>query len=181
MNAVLQCLIHLPDSLNTRFITKSYEQELKVKSGSMTKQYSRLLRHVIQNDQRHKSDMQTSNEQVEIRFSEGQATMQKNQKQNFVSTSELRKTLVRRVPQFNNFDQQDAHEFLSLMFEHVSTEMNRTGGRVPQSNVIKEKLSFREQADLHWKDSLAREDSIVQDFFQGQTMTLLTCEHCKGQ
>lgn len=107
--------------------------------------------------------------------------MQKNQKQNFVSTSEVRKTLVRRVPQFNNFDQHDAHEFLSLWFEHVTTEMNRARGRTINQKVIKEKLSFSEQADLHWQESLEKENSIVQDFFQGQVMTILTCEHCKGQ
>ena len=49
MNAVLQCLFHLPDAFNMPFYTKGYEAELLVKSKSIVKEYSRLLRHVIQN------------------------------------------------------------------------------------------------------------------------------------
>ncbi len=52
MNAVLQCLFHLPETFNAPFFTKGYEDELLVKSKSITKEYSRLLRHVIQNQEK---------------------------------------------------------------------------------------------------------------------------------
>ena len=97
MNAVLQCLFHLPLTFNLPFMTKAYEKDLNVEKSSIAKQYSRLLRHVVQNDERaFKLNMQGSTE-FDSRFSEAVGTMQTNKKNNFVSTSEFRRILTKHV------------------------------------------------------------------------------------
>jgi hypothetical protein len=90
MNAVLQCMFHLPDSFNMPFVSKAYETQLNVKSQSLCKQYSRLMRHVIQNDEKLKSD-NAINSSIEhnVQYSDAPATMQKNKKSAFVITTEF--------------------------------------------------------------------------------------------
>lgn len=55
MNAVLQCLFHLPEAFNIPFYTKGYEADLLVKSKSIAKEYSWLIRHIIQNQEKLRS------------------------------------------------------------------------------------------------------------------------------
>ena len=60
-----------------------------------------------------------------VEFSDAPATMQKNKKSNFVSTVDFRKVMIKHLGQFNNFDQQDAHELFSTLLDKMSLEMKR--------------------------------------------------------
>jgi len=70
------------------FITKHYENDLQETSGSLAKAYSRLMRTILQNEEKVKSE-NAINATLErnVQFSDAPATMQANKKSQFVSTS----------------------------------------------------------------------------------------------
>ena len=88
------------------FRNKEYELELKRGTGCtfLAKAYSRLLRTVIINEAKVRSESQINTSiEFDARFSEAAVTNQPNTSK-IVPTTDFRRYLVRRIEQFNNFE-----------------------------------------------------------------------------
>ncbi|XP_071710361.1 ubiquitin carboxyl-terminal hydrolase 8-like [Rutidosis leptorrhynchoides] len=83
------------------------------------------------------------------------------------------------APQFSGFNQHDSQEFLAFLLDGLHEDLNRV--KTKPYNEIKyvDGVSDKEVADEHWRNHLARNDSIIVDMCQGQYRSTLICPVCK--
>ncbi|KAI3823380.1 hypothetical protein L1987_04815 [Smallanthus sonchifolius] len=83
------------------------------------------------------------------------------------------------APQFDGYNQHDSQEFLAFLLDGLHEDLNRV--KVKPYNEIKDVdgISDKEVADEHWRNHLARNDSIIVDMCQGQYRSTLICPLCK--
>lgn len=101
-------------------------------------------------------------------------------KRNCISKSDLSKfrELVSLInPQFDNCNQQDAHEFLSAVIEGFSNELNKAAGNnLIESSKRLLKADVREQSEYWWRHSKEKENSPITDLLQGQAVNVISCD-----
>lgn len=97
--------------------------------------------------------------------------------QDYISTKDFKRELVRNFPNFRGYEQHDAQEFLTSLLDIMSKELNRVKIKPKYKELkISSKESIQKQAEK-WADYYKeREDSYITDFFQGQTMNELKCQ-----
>ncbi|KAL7596268.1 hypothetical protein Lser_V15G28628 [Lactuca serriola] len=83
------------------------------------------------------------------------------------------------APQFSGYNQHDSQEFLAFLLDGLHEDLNRV--KIKPYNEIKDVdgISDKEVADEHWRNHLARNDSIIVDMCQGQYRSTLICPLCK--
>lgn len=83
------------------------------------------------------------------------------------------------APQFSGYSQHDAQEFLAFLLDGLHEDLNRVKHK-PYLEVkdVDGRLD-EEVADEHWRDHLARNDSVIVDLCQGQYRSTLVCPVCK--
>lgn len=91
------------------------------------------------------------------------------------------KTLISQVfPSYSGYEQQDAGEFLRAVLETLHEDLNRITEKPIYKDLSRETAQDIEKlANLWWSYSLSRDDSLITDLFQGQTITIMTCTFCK--
>ncbi|XP_076952933.1 ubiquitin carboxyl-terminal hydrolase 8-like [Bidens hawaiensis] len=97
---------------------------------------------------------------------------------NSVSPTAFKSRLACYAPQFGGYNQHDSQEFLAFLLDGLHEDLNRV--KLKPYNEIKDidGISDQEVADEHWRNHLARNDSIVVDLCQGQYRSTLTCPVC---
>nr|XP_043625823.1 ubiquitin carboxyl-terminal hydrolase 8-like [Erigeron canadensis] len=82
------------------------------------------------------------------------------------------------APQFSGYNQHDSQEFLAFLLDGLHEDLNRV--KIKPYNEIKDVdgTSDKEVADEHWRNHLARNDSIIVGTCQGQYRSTLICPLC---
>ncbi|KDO29822.1 hypothetical protein SPRG_19708 [Saprolegnia parasitica CBS 223.65] len=85
-----------------------------------------------------------------------------------VSPSALRKLVAKARPQFDGYDQQDAHEYMAALLDAIHEDVKRSTG-------------FHEPTaadDAAWRAHVAGNHSIVTDVFHGLLQSQTVCDAC---
>ncbi|KAF5819518.1 putative ubiquitinyl hydrolase 1 [Helianthus annuus] len=96
-----------------------------------------------------------------------------------VGPRDFRSRLVDFAPQFDGYNQHDSQEFLAFLLDGLHEDLNRV--KIKPYNEIKDVdgIPDKEVANEHWRNHLARNDSIIVDMCQGQYRSTLICPLCK--
>ena len=156
MNSVLQCLSKTQD-LTKYFLLEKYIMEINSDNysgykGQISKQYYKLLYHMF------------------------------NGQDNYINPENLRKIFIIKAPEFNNYSQQDAHEFLMAFMDRLHEDLNRvTIKKYQELNEKGEEETDEEASNRWWAYNKSREDSIIRDLFEGQYKSTTKCNTCQCQ
>lgn len=153
MNSALQCLSNTV-LLRNYFLEGRYKDEINEKNalgmqGHIAKQYGALLRAIWSGENSY-----------------------------FVPKN-FKTTLGRWAPQFEGFNQHDAHELLAFLLDGLHEDLNRISGKKPYVEVAEGK--GRPDADVAeeaWSGHLRRNSSVIVDLFHGQLKSTVTCPDC---
>ncbi|XP_028104595.1 ubiquitin carboxyl-terminal hydrolase 8-like isoform X2 [Camellia sinensis] len=83
------------------------------------------------------------------------------------------------APQFSGYNQHDSQEFLAFLLDGLHEDLNRVKYKPYIEAKEAEDRLDEEVADEHWRNHLARNDSIIVDVCQGQYRSKLVCPACK--
>lgn len=72
---------------------------------------------------------------------------------------------------FSGYDQQDSHEFLTILIDMLHSEL-----QIPMDQDPDERLSLSEKS---WREFVKNKESIIQDLFFGQIRSTLKCRTCQ--
>ncbi|MFS8004635.1 putative ubiquitinyl hydrolase 1 [Helianthus anomalus] len=152
MNSAIQCLAHTPQLVN--FFLGDFRKDLNFENplgmnGKLALAFGDLLRQLWTPDT-------TS-----------------------VSPRAFKSRLAGFAPQFAGYNQHDSQEFLAFLLDGLHEDLNRV--KIKPYNEIKDVdgISNQEVADEHWRNHIARNDSIIVDLCQGQYRSTLICPLCK--
>ncbi|WOG98248.1 hypothetical protein DCAR_0417589 [Daucus carota subsp. sativus] len=96
-----------------------------------------------------------------------------------VAPSIFKSALSAFAPQFSGYNQQDAQEFLAFLLDGLHEDLNRVKCKPYIEVKDADNIPDNEVADEHWRNHLARNDSIIVDVCQGQFRSKLVCPICK--
>ena len=82
-------------------------------------------------------------------------------------------------PQFQNYNQQDSHEFLWAVLEGLSKELSSQKDYPKRPPSIQSDNSLKEQSEAYWEYFKESEDNWITDLFGGQLVNLIYCDACK--
>lgn len=101
-----------------------------------------------------------------------------------ISPRDFKIAVSRHIPDFVDYKQQDAHEFLVRFLDRVHADLNECKSN---PNLIDpaakdpnyyDKLSITTAANSFWTLHMKRNKSIITDLFEGLIVSSLTCLHC---
>ncbi|GAA5909816.1 uncharacterized protein JCM6883_003102 [Sporobolomyces salmoneus] len=94
--------------------------------------------------------------------------------------------IISSASQFDNYDQQDAHDFLLYLLDAIHEDLNLLVHAPspleedsPEHQYDLDRLHEVVAADREWAKYRDRNDSIVIDFFQGQLRNRMECLYCQ--
>ena len=94
----------------------------------------------------------------------------------------LYKEFTQRFSMFDDKNQHDCHEFLSMFLDTLHEELKREGDEELKSTVILENPENRQveisESERQWQLLQGNQGSIITDMCAGQTKTTLTCGNC---
>ena len=91
---------------------------------------------------------------------------------------QLLASFCQKHKKFKGFVQHDSQEFLRILLEDISSDLNRVK-RVPEYKELKLKNKSKLQANTAFHNLfIEREDSIIIDLFYGQVCNIFACEMC---
>ncbi|VDM41537.1 unnamed protein product [Toxocara canis] len=93
--------------------------------------------------------------------------------------TKVKELVAEKAPQFANFAQHDAHEFLSFLLDGLHEDLNRVLSKPYTTTVEANGRPDIEVANEAWGNHLLRNDSIFVDFFHGQLKSRLQCPRCE--
>ncbi|EDV95189.1 GH17708 [Drosophila grimshawi] len=93
-----------------------------------------------------------------------------------VTPMELKRAFSLKHRMYNDYNQQDAQEFLRFFLDSLHSALN-TGVKGETLN-IDDNLSDNKKADLTWEWYARHENSLIRDLFVGQLKSTLKCTTC---
>jgi len=153
MNSIFQCLSKTID-LTKYFLQKNYLMEINTENslgykGEISKQFYNLLYQMF------------------------------NGQNDYISSEELRKTIINKLDKSKNNEIQDLYEFLLSFFDSLHIELNRATIKNYKEIKEKEKWEIDDEASNRWWNYIKiKEDSIIKDLFQGQYKSTIECTTC---
>ncbi|KAJ9554852.1 hypothetical protein OSB04_009466 [Centaurea solstitialis] len=152
MNSAIQCLVHTPQLVN--YFLGDFRRDLNFENplgmnGKLALAFGDLLRQL---------------------WTPGATS---------VAPRAFKSRLSGFAPQFSGYNQHDSQEFLAFLLDGLHEDLNRV--KIKPYNEIKDTdgVSDKEVADEHWRNHLARNDSIIVGMCQGQYRSTLICPLCK--
>ena len=92
--------------------------------------------------------------------------------------SDIHKHIGKINENFDNFDQQDASEFLITLIEIFHEELNLKNERKYIENKELPELTNEQRSNIYWANSLRRSVSYINALFMFQVKSNLTCKQC---
>ncbi|KAL8227133.1 hypothetical protein R6Q57_016965 [Mikania cordata] len=152
MNSAIQCLVHTPQLVD--YFLGDFRKDLNFENplgmnGKLALAFGDLLRQL---------------------WTPGVTS---------VGPPAFKSRLAEFAPQFDGYNQHDSQEFLAFLLDGLHEDLNRV--KIKPYNEIKDVdgIPDKEVANEHWKNHLARNDSIIVDMCQGQYRSTLICPLCK--
>lgn len=102
-----------------------------------------------------------------------------------ISPKDFKYAVSRHIPDFVDYKQQDAHEFLVRLLDRIHADLNKNSQNVDIFDPVTkdpnyyDKLSKEEAVNRFWVLHMKRNSSIISDLFEGLIISTLTCLHCK--
>jgi ubiquitin C-terminal hydrolase len=152
MNSILQCLARLPPLVSS-------------------------ISRISKSDVNSKSKLEGK---LAFAFKDFVVELRNSNNHSVVNPFEIKSQIGRFSRQFSGYDQQDSSEFFRCFLDALGQELNRVRNRTSYCEMTgSTKEEVRKVADRWWNYSLSREDSIINDVFQGQLASIITCSKCK--
>ena len=98
-----------------------------------------------------------------------------------VAPRHFKKVLGRFKEAFVGYEQQDAQEFLSTVFDGLGEDLNRVKKKPYIEQPDSEGRSDDIVANIWWANVQKRENSIIQALFTGQFKSLVRCQACLSE
>jgi ubiquitin C-terminal hydrolase len=98
-----------------------------------------------------------------------------------LSVTKVKEVISTVAPQFRDYTQHDAQEFLRVLLDALHEELNRGSKAVKApklSRTLENPQKLDDLASIWWQENLRRDSSGLTDLFQGQLMHILTCGNC---
>ena len=98
-----------------------------------------------------------------------------------LSVIKVKEVISTVAPQFRDYTQHDAQEFLRVLLDALHEELNRgsKAAKAPKlSRILENAQKLDDLASIWWQENLRRDSSGLTDLFQGQLMHILTCGNC---
>ncbi|GAM21320.1 hypothetical protein SAMD00019534_044950 [Acytostelium subglobosum LB1] len=100
--------------------------------------------------------------------------------QTSVSPRELKSIIGDYWKQFSGYNQHDSHELLASLLDSLHEDVNKV---LERPEYVKKSEEDKRAAELvakdQWQSHLARNNSIIVDWFQAQTKSELVCSKCR--
>ena len=156
MNSAIQCLSNTED-LTKYCLYNFYEQEINYNNkvgthGQLIEEYVKLIQNLWINENYDKKP---------------------------INPYKFRIIVARKIPQFASLNQQDSHEFLSLLLDNIHEDLNRISNK-PYMEIKEQQINESDliASNRWWDYHKSRENSIITDLFHGQFKNLITCPKC---
>lgn len=153
MNSILQCVSNTAPLANY-FVTGGFENDLNPKSetrGQISKEFAEVL----------------------IRLW--------NSQYKSISPTDLKRTIGKYKKEFSGSDQQDSHEFVITLMDWLHKETNKILKPTKEPEQKNENLPDYVAANNHWKEFIARNQSIFIQLFHGQRRSIVQCLTCRTE
>ncbi|KAG5470698.1 hypothetical protein LSCM1_01944 [Leishmania martiniquensis] len=97
----------------------------------------------------------------------------------FAETRELKEQIGVRVKRFSGYQQQDANEFIEVLLDHLSEEINLLSERCYRQREDSDKaIATQELSTIFWDNFLENNQSFIPPLFFHQSKTVFTCLTC---
>ena len=102
-----------------------------------------------------------------------------------ISPKDFKCAVSRHIPDFIDYKQQDAHEFLVRLLDRLHADLNRSkpdnqiNDPISKDPNFYDKLSIADAAKTFWSLHIRRNNSFISDIFEGLIVSTLTCLHCQ--
>ena len=99
-----------------------------------------------------------------------------------ISPKKLKLIVGKIREDFNNFQQQDANEYLNFVLDELNEELNIKYKKIYIPNPddqISLNNTKEELSNIYWANSIRRSSSFINSIFSFQLENILTCEKCK--
>ena len=93
-----------------------------------------------------------------------------------LSPKDLKDAVGRHLPGFVGCDQQDSHEFLTMLLEKVHADLNTATENGPVT--VDENLDTHLAINKFWKSHRMKNNSIISQIFEGLLLSTLECTVC---
>jgi len=150
MNSILQCVSNTAPLANY-FVTGEFEKDLNAKSetrGQISKEFAELL--------------------IQLWSSQYKS----------ICPTDLKRTIGRFKSEFSGNDQQDAHELVLTLMDWLHKETNKVHKPTKEPEQKNDNLPDYVAANNHWKEFIARNQSIFIQLFHGQRRSVVKCLTC---
>lgn len=97
-----------------------------------------------------------------------------------IEPSHLKALLANRASQFSGYAQHDAQEFMAFLLDGLHEDLNRVKTKPLTTPVESNGRPDHVVADEAWKVYKMRNDSVIDDLFQGQFKSTLVCPACQN-
>ena len=176
LNSTLQCLSHLPEII--QYISSSQfdsdintnKQLIENNDRELYHEFAEAFKRLIQQMWTPmKPALNNSNSNVS------------NSDVKYLIPSDFRKSLISLFPEFDNNNQQDAHEVLILILDTLSTALNRVknNGTTITKEIMEDNNNLQPtQSFLFNTSHKAVNDSFIIDTFFGQMKSTIHCYNC---
>jgi len=93
--------------------------------------------------------------------------------EDMISPWEIKRLVGKYHSSFNNFAQQDSHEFISYILDGIHEDLNKNY----QENMLINP-DFNKDPELAWDTHTTKNKSIIVDLFHGQFKSEIVCQEC---
>ncbi|KAI9267871.1 hypothetical protein BY458DRAFT_437110 [Sporodiniella umbellata] len=154
MNSALQCLSNTPE-LTKWFLAENYKRELNRDNplgmkGQVAEAFGELVAKLWSGDS------------------------------NSTSPRDFKYTIGKFNSSFYGYQQHDTQELLAFLLDGLHEDLNRILKKPYVELPDFEGKEDKEIAECSWNYHLARNDSVIVDYFQGQFKSKLVCSECKN-
>lgn len=100
-----------------------------------------------------------------------------------ISPKDLKSAVIRHIPDFVEYKQQDAHEFLVRFLDRLHADMN-TRAEVKVDDPVQKDPNYYDSltnnvaAQRFWLMHAKRNSSIISELFEGLIISTISCLHC---
>ena len=105
-------------------------------------------------------------------------------RQKVINPTSFYTTIKHLFPQFDDREQHDCHEFLSLLLDSLHEDLNRLQSGDGEKRLTLKNPTIEEEiikANQQWKDLQGAKGSVISDLCGGQTRTTLMCGSCQAR
>ena len=95
-----------------------------------------------------------------------------------VSPKDFKITVSNHMPIFGGCEQQDSHEFLTMLLEKLHLDLNQLKDPIPPAITLPDNMETHIAIRKFWENHTQRNNSVFSRNFEGLLLSTLTCRVC---